>query len=268
MRDFEKEKYIVNVFSLPEPFAFFDVLTRKRNYFLPAHSHKEFHVNCVTSGSVDVISENSVITVGAGCAFIMPPGAVHELRSDPGYSQIGMDINDVSDSYGIVRKLWDITEGKVLAVNVTDFSVSEYVRTETLLDMSPMNTFKCITGMNSLLLNIIENAQSEKKSAFFKEFMKIAASYDGTGISLDELCRKFAFSKTHLERLTSKEFGCSAVEYFERLRFAKICSDLALTDANLSEIADKYGFCDSSHLSVFFKKRSGMTCAAYRKLAK
>ena len=83
--------------------------------------------------------------------------------------------------------------------------------------------------------------------------------------SLEEICSKMNFSKTHLERLVKQEFQCSVMEYVNRLRFVRLCSQLTVTDKTLAQLAEENGFYDSAHLCVFFKKYSGVTPARYRK---
>lgn len=144
--------------------------------------------------------------------------------------------------------------------------LTEYITEKNLLDPSPMSRLKCISLMTTLLLLIIENAQLESDEENFRtRFIDIAEKYAVKGINLDELCKEFNFSKTHLERLSKKEFGCSAIKYIEHLRFLNICSMLTNTNKMLSTIAEECGFCDSSHLSVFFKKHCGKTPAKFRK---
>ena len=119
--------------------------------------------------------------------------------------------------------------------------------------------------MTTHLIHIIESSRSNSApESFKKRFIDAAEQCVINGTNLDELCKTLSFSKTHLERLVKREFGCSAMKYIEHLRFLNICSQLTNTDKKLSVIAKECGFCDSSHLSVFFKKHSGKTPTKYR----
>ena len=123
---------------------------------------------------------------------------------------------------------------------------------KTLADMSPLSRLRCINRMSELLVDIIESACKEPAQRNFRaQFIQAATHCAQHGASLDELCGMMNFSKTHLERLTKKEFGCSAIEYTDKLRFLKICSLLTTTDKTLAAIAEECGFFDSSHLCVF-----------------
>lgn len=261
-----KEQYIRNIFQLPEPYSLFNILTRDANYHLSKHSHNIFHVNLITAGCVNIETKKGIMTARTGDAFIIPPQADHELWSAAGYSQIGMDVKDVADEYGLAEKLHGLCQGQAMKVTVQSREIVEYMTEKVLTDLSPFSRLRCINRMSELLAAIIENAdQPPEQSHFRTRFIKAASQCAQQGASLDELCSIMNFSKTHLERLTKKEFGCSVIEYTNKLRFLKICSLLTTTDKTLSAIAEECGFFDSSHLCVFFKKYSGKTPSSYRK---
>ncbi len=241
------------------------MLTRDANYHLSKHSHNKFHVNLVIAGCVNVETKKGIMTVRTGDAFIITPQTDHELWSAEGYSQIGMDVNDVVDEYGLAEKLHDLCGGQAIKVTVQNREIVEYMTEKVLTDLSPFSRLRCINRMSELLVTIIEHVnQAPEQSHFRTRFIKAAGQCAEQGASLDELCSIMNFSKTHLERLTKKEFGCSVIEYTNKLRFLKICSLLTTTDKTLATIAEECGFFDSSHLCVFFKKHSGKTPARYR----
>ncbi len=259
------DTYKRNAFTLPQPFHHFNLINLQGQY-LKSHSHDRFHLNLITKGSLKVITKDGTLTVTEGNAYIMPPGVKHELVSENGYSQIGMDLNDILDKNDIVQHVRDICKGKATKVKMGNVKLTEYISDKNLLDSSSMSKLKYISLMTTLLLLIIENAQKKDEDENFRtQFIEAAKKYAAKGVNLDELCKEFNFSKTHIERLSKKEFGCSAIKYIEHLRFLNICSLLTNTTKKLSEIAEECGFCDSSHLSVFFKKHCGKTPAKFRK---
>lgn len=259
------ETYKRNTFTVPQPFHHFNII-KFNNQHLASHCQDRYHVNLVTEGSLKVITKDNVFTVNKGCVYIMPPYVMHELISEDGYCQIGMDINNVHDKNGLVESLNSICNGKATKVKMNNLKITDYISETNLLDPSPTSRLKYISIMTTLLILIIENAQNNSGEATFKtRFIDIAEKYATKGVTLDELCKEFNFSKTHIERLAKKEFGCSAIKYIEHLRFLRICSLLTNTTKKLSSIAEECGFCDSSHLSVFFKKHCDKTPSKFRK---
>jgi AraC family transcriptional regulator len=84
-------------------------------------------------------------------------------------------------------------------------------------------------------------------------------------LSLDEVARTAGVHPAHLARSFRRHFGCSAGEYVRRLRVEHACRELCRREAPLAEIALEAGFGDQSHLTVVFKRHTGLTPAAYRK---
>jgi AraC family transcriptional regulator len=84
-------------------------------------------------------------------------------------------------------------------------------------------------------------------------------------LSLDEVAGTVGVHPAHLARSFRRHLRCSAGEYVRRLRVEYACRELCGRDTPLAEIALDCGFVDQSHLSVVFKRHTGLTPAAYRK---
>jgi AraC family transcriptional regulator len=85
-------------------------------------------------------------------------------------------------------------------------------------------------------------------------------------LSLGEVARTAGVHPAHLARSFRSHFRCSTGEYVRRLRVVHACRELCRRDTPLAEIALEAGFVDQSHLSVVFKRHTGLTPAAYRRL--
>lgn len=263
--------YIKNIYTLPEPFDRFHVVVRGANFALAAHTERNFHIYLILDGILEVKIDSEKISLSKGQVFIIPPGIKHELYTEKGYFQIGFDVKDISDPYHIAEKLHEICRDQAIKLQISQFPEPDYLTVQMLTDMSPVNRLKVINRMNGLLVDIFESAEKKSNSErasmaeFRKRFIEIAENCCNKQSSLEEICSKMNFSKTHLERLVKQEFQCSVMEYVNRLRFVRLCSQLTVTDKTLAQLAEENGFYDSAHLCVFFKKYSGVTPARYRK---
>ena len=93
--------------------------------------------------------------------------------------------------------------------------------------------------------------------AHFAEPLSLAAVAERVGAPPVRLAR--AFREAH---------GCSVGEYIRRLRVEEARRQLAGGDAPISQIAAAAGFCDQAHLSRVFRKATGLTPLAYRRLVR
>jgi AraC-like DNA-binding protein len=85
-------------------------------------------------------------------------------------------------------------------------------------------------------------------------------------LPLDELARTAAVHPAHLARVFRRHLRCSAGEYVRQLRVEHACRALSRTDTPLAEVALNVGFSDQSHFSTVFKRHTGFTPAAFRRL--
>ena len=251
-----------NIFELPEPFRLMNVMKTDKDYMMDFHEHDFFHLNIITSGSLDVITPTDTITVPSGYLYITPPFISHKLYSKNGYEQIGTDVKIIEDKYTVADILSRITGDKCIKFPLNDTNITNYISKTTMTDPTPFTGIKCANKITSVILKLMDNDITSNN--FRNDFIK-AASEISFDYSLDKLCEKMRYSKTHLELLVKKEFDCTVIEYMERIRYMNVCNMLASTDMPLYEIAEKCGFYDSAHLSVFFKKRSGVSPIKYRK---
>lgn len=263
--------YIKNIYTLPEPFERVHVVVRGPQFTLAAHTERIFQIYLILDGTLEVTVNSEKIRLSKDQVFLIPPGIKHDLYTEKGFFQIGFNVKDVSDPYHIAEKLHEICKDQAIKLQISHFPKPDYLTIQMLTDMSPINRFKAINRINSLLIDIFEtaekksNSESASMAEFRRQFIEIAESCCNKQSSLEEICSSMNFSKTHLERLVNQEFQCSVMEYVNRLRFVKLCSQLIVTDKTLSELAEENGFFDSAHLCVFFKRYSGMTPNQYRK---
>lgn len=84
--------------------------------------------------------------------------------------------------------------------------------------------------------------------------------------SLRELSNEVGVHPVHLARAWRKHFRCTIGEFVRQTRIEKACREIATSNAPLREIALSLGFFDQSHFANTFKRFTGMTPAAYRKI--
>ncbi|MBR6049846.1 MAG: helix-turn-helix transcriptional regulator, partial [Clostridia bacterium] len=83
--------------------------------------------------------------------------------------------------------------------------------------------------------------------------------------SLDELCKIALCGKRHLTRQFKKITNETVTEFITRLRINNACIMLANTDLNITSIATKVGYRNSSFFGKVFKEQTGLSPKEYRK---
>lgn len=119
--------------------------------------------------------------------------------------------------------------------------------------------------LNRFTENVIHLDQS-KNPVKFKEAIQFINSHYMEPISLDRVSHEIGLSPKYFSSLFKKEKGKSFTEYVNTLRVDEAKRLLSLTNRTILDIALTIGFEDQSYFSKVFKKITGLSPNAYRKL--
>lgn len=93
--------------------------------------------------------------------------------------------------------------------------------------------------------------------------------YQAADINLEKLAIRLNASKHHVSQVINENLGMSFFEYINQLRVEEACRLLTETtknDLNVIEIAYAVGFSNKVSFNAAFKKSTGMTPTAYRRI--
>lgn len=260
---FSENMYINNINLLP-PLGMISLqvgLPVKKAFFI----HKNYHINYILDGELEYCFKKEVIIAKAGQAIIIPPNYKYTVSCTQAFKKLD-----------IIPAVWNKNSEWVWKhiVNLCNngYVVSKPIKFESNY-YELKNLFSVPTDINYIILQnkceqimvaILEQFYKDEKSEFVKKIENINL-FENPKISLADLCEYTGYSQTHFERLMLQHFGCSGIEYFNRIKGNLVCRLLRTTDMTISQIAEETGFYDSSHLNTFFKKRFGTTPGKYRK---
>lgn len=89
-------------------------------------------------------------------------------------------------------------------------------------------------------------------------------SHMENGMTLDELCREFSFSKNHIINLFKKEMGMTPVAYLNDVRLRRAERLLTSTSQTLESIATTCGYANYSHFYRQFFRKNRISPEKYR----
>ena len=122
-------------------------------------------------------------------------------------------------------------------------------------------------GVLSVFYRIIEFCNANEQT---KEIQGIKKMIDGSftlpSFSIDQLCRDAGISHAQLLRRFKKAYGVTMIAYVVKRRIELACELLETTDLPVSSIAFSCGFADEIHFMKTFKRQTGLSSTAYRKL--
>ena len=130
-------------------------------------------------------------------------------------------------------------------------------------------------ALNSALLGLVSEmlmqakARPSEKTVRIPAKMREAAAYlenhIADGYSVNEAAEHIGYSAAHFSKKFKAAYGRTPTEYLAELKIRLARERLKHTDASISEIASALGFSDTSYFSSFFKTRTGLSPAFFRK---
>ena len=126
-----------------------------------------------------------------------------------------------------------------------------------------------LTELNRLYLSHFQVASSlkhQRYSSLVSEVCSYIEQNVENEISIEDLARHFAVSKTFLYNITREFLNLPLSDYISMVRINKAKSYLANTDYSIEIISQKVGYSSISSFSRFFKNNVGMSPLKYRKI--
>ncbi len=257
------------LYEVPEPYLDIDFLYRQAGWSMNEHTHPYYQSILVTDGVLLLTVEGCERKLVPGSCCIIPPACPHSLRTEYGYFQLGINLQTEHDRRGLLRLL----EGEVS--RYCSFDRLDLVEEIRLLEresmiLSAITLQKLAQLADRVLLRCLEEGEGQERlsgGSFREAILRILEErISGEKPALGEITRRMAMSQTQLERLANREFGCSVMELYQRIRISKACILLRQSEDTLDSIASQLGFYDQAHLYRAFKKRMGIGPREYRKL--
>ena len=97
------------------------------------------------------------------------------------------------------------------------------------------------------------------------KILRYVKRYHTQNITLDDICREFACSRSSISHRFKRSTGKSFREYLCELRIEDAKTLLCYSFLSVTEIALSVGFCDSTYFASVFKRCVGVSPSEYRK---
>ena len=85
-----------------------------------------------------------------------------------------------------------------------------------------------------------------------------------SGLTLDDICKKFNFSRNYIINLFKKEYGITPFEYMNSIKIKRAMYLLKTTSSSIENIAYESGYNNYSHFYRLFRRHTGMAPLEWR----
>ena len=247
------------------------------------HLHREFEVNLILDGSVEILSQGREYHAETGDFFVFDPYQPHELRAREGTVLIlSIQISPAffSDYFPQLESVRFGTEIFHRAASPRHQQLYRQLLELTCCycQKAPFYELDCAGNINALFralldvsaFTVVSEAERPAQRARQERVRYLAERIEG-GFSekllLGDLAKELGVDLYYLSHFFREHFGLSFQEYLAKLRCEKARRELLLTDRSLLDISLSCGFSSPKYFQRAFQKQYGATPREYRRQA-
>ena len=190
---------------------------------------------------------------------IIPPRIRHDNNSEEGFTNIYINMEDVTLPYRGPKKIADEDELHILR----SFNEASYYFNSDIV-----NKELVLSALGSLIVSYIivyvgKGGTSEVVEEIRKSILK---NFSDIHYKLDAYLKSLPFSYDYLRKLFKKETGMTPHEYLTRTRMnaaQMLLSGTSRFDFSVNETSELCGFSEPLYFSRVFKKRFGCSPTQY-----
>ena len=245
------------------------------NYLFHLHSHREFEMNFVKSGSCVMEIGGILTSLREGDCVLVSPGVPHYFMVgiQKGCSIVQLEYQlslpeKISDSFQFLRGQRESLQiSQCGSVGGIMEEICRCFREEKPeMYMQPQLEF----GFAQLFTAMAYILEKDKRNSTDKNFSKqsqllqhINRNYDSK-LNIEELAVQFGLSSRSVRKYFEESLGMSCTEYITMLRMEKSKEMLWNTDRSITDIAVTMGYSSSQYFSNVFRDYTGMTPGKFR----
>jgi AraC family transcriptional regulator len=236
---------------------------------LPRHSHEHAYCCLVRRGSyTETYGSRSRDCVPSTVAF-HPPGEVHSQRF------AGAEVWSFNVEFPAG---WRERAGSACAVlnepadsrdpALAGLALRLFGEFRNWDAFSPLAAEGLVLEVLAVASRLAARAPSAPLPRWLARLEEVLRARFAESLTLTELADLAGVHPVHLAATFRRHRGCTVGDYLRRLRVDHACRRLAGSADPLAEVALDAGFADQSHFTRTFKRLTGLTPAAYRRLAR
>ncbi|MDF1616877.1 response regulator [Petrocella sp. FN5] len=139
-----------------------------------------------------------------------------------------------------------------------------------LNELEESNTIEeIIAWFSRVIERVVKKDQTEVEMKYSLRVMQtihLINKHYTEGIQLTDLSQRLGIHKVYLSRIFKEETGKNVTQYIQELKINDVKKMLIGANQSIQEIAETLNYSSSQQLSSVFKKETGMTPKAYKKL--
>jgi len=238
-------------------------------FVIKKHWHEAPYVAFVLRGGYTEFHSTARRECRAGCLLIQPAGEIHWEKHGP--APVRIFSVQYTPQFLNGMDAWAAPPAAPAALHAPELGHLARQLHREFVDDDPLASLAAEAFALECLVSLrrqdrhdaFKGNQSPRWLTIVKEMLHDELSLVP---SIATIGREVGVHPVHVSRAFRRYFGCTIGEYVRRLRVQRAQQLLANPRVSLSEIAALVGYSDQSHFSVAFKRLTGTSPGAYRRL--
>ena len=275
----------LNVVDVKELIAleYLDFEGKYKNY---SEKHDFCELCFVLHGEITLTTEDGTISLSKQEMVLIEPNTEHSYFSSSGnhnsafvicFECPSSAVRSLSGRKFMLNQDQQFCIKKIIDESNTTFRTNEKDMLELLSIPSFGGQQSIILLIEYLLIDLIRQSSAEKNpdiiflngENFYPDLVELIKRYlernIGKRLTLDDVSKKFNYSRSFICKIFKEETGESLITYFNRIKIEEAMRLLRETDRRASEISELLGFSEPKYFGAIFKKQVGISPASYRK---
>ena len=217
-----------------------------------------YDLTILLDGRLEYNIDGDEILLESGDVILIPPGSVRERRSSEREADY-ISFNFITDCD---IKVPLVLKNAVLSESVLLIAAYDKIEKRAYPDNNEKNEYLC-----GCLLSILEDIScASAYNDLTRKIMEYIHSDIRRKITLDDIGKLTFFSPIYCDSVFKRETGRSIIDYVIDRRIDEAKKLLLEGSMSLSQVSEAVGFADYNYFSRVFKKRSGYSPTAYRRI--
>nr|WP_285860072.1 MULTISPECIES: helix-turn-helix domain-containing protein [Paenibacillus] len=256
--------------------------------FIDFHNHAEFEFHFIPRGKGAVILEDTPYSLAEGMFYLTGPGVMHYQEASPEEAMDELCLHvDIVPRFKSDVDPWEAAEAEECIEKLRHFPLKPtqdthhamhcFLEAYEAADMKYRGFYTSIKqSVISILLKAARAWDSGDTGAeapirdmlehrYHYAIQYIEANYTNN-LTLDNVAEKLNISARQLQRVfRSMDENRPFSKIVEDIRLRAVCRRLEESSMPIEQVAQTEGFSNATYLHSVFRRRFGMTPAAYRK---
>ena len=213
------------------------------------HIHTTWELIFCTSGSGRLIFDDRALDYKADTVAIIPPFLPHTNRSEEGFTNIHINMEDAPFSHMEPSVIRADSNGFLLNA----FAAAFYYYSKASVGYTVLPAYGQLIA-STLTLYQPENQRSEIVALIENSILE---NYPDASYDPNTVLASLPFSSEYLKKLFKKETGMTPHQYLTDKRLENAASNLSMCygKVNVSEVARQSGFSEPLYFSRLFKRK-------------